>query len=55
MAAQNSIISIAKKVKDNVLHVMTASVIAPQSITPQTRVANPLHALLRAPNTLIIK
>ena len=55
MAAWNAIVSIAKKVKDNVLHAIIASVIAPQSTMPQTPVANLPHALLRAPNTLIIK
>ena len=31
VAAQNAIVSVAKKVKDNVLHMMTALVIALQS------------------------
>ena len=55
MAAQNAIVSIAKKVKDNVLCVVTMLVIAPQSTMLQIPVANPLHALLRANSALIIK
>ena len=55
-AAQNAIVSIAKKVKDNILHVMTAPVIMPvhpPCCKPQW--PTHLHALLRAPNALIIK
>ena len=54
-AAQNAIIFVAKKVKDNVLHVMTTLVIMPPSTMPQTPAANPQFALLRACNALIIK
>ena len=54
-AARNAIVSIAKKVEDNVLHVMTALVILLPSAAPQTPVASPPCALLRALNTLIIK
>ena len=54
-AAQNAVVSIAKKVKDNFLHVMTTPVITLPSAVPQTSVANPPHALLRAPNALVIK
>ena len=55
MAVQNAIVSIAKKVKDNVLHMMTTLVIVPQSVIPQTQVANLLHTLFRVPNALVIK
>ena len=55
MAAQNTIVSIAKKVKDYVLRMMTMPVIAAQSTVQQTPAASPLNALLRAPNALIIK
>ena len=55
MAAQDTIVSIAKKVEDNVLHMMTTLVIAPRSAILQNPAANLLHALLRAPNALIIK
>ena len=55
MAAWNTIVSLAKKVKDNVLCMMTALVIAPESATPQTPVVNPPYALLRVPIALIIK
>ena len=63
MAAQNAIVSIAKKVKDNVLHVMTMLVTTMQFAALQNPVANPLSALLREPpstllrepNTLVIK
>ena len=39
-AAQNSVVSIAKKVKDNVLQVMTVPVVTLQYIALQTPVAN---------------
>ena len=42
-AAQNAIVSIAKKVKDNVLHVMTVLVIVPCS---------PLHSKAQRPTLL---
>ena len=54
-AAWNAIVFIAKKVEDNILCITTAPVIALQSTALQTPVANLLHALLRAPNTLVIK
>ena len=54
-AALNAVVSIAKKVEDNILHMMTALVITPLSAMLQTLVANPLSALLRVPNALIIK
>ena len=53
--AQNTIISVAKKVEDNILDVITILVIALQSTALQNPVASPLHTLLRAPNTLVIK
>ena len=55
MAARNAVVSVAKKVKDNVLHVMTAPVVTPPSATPKTPEANPLGILLKAPNALVIK
>ena len=55
MAARNTVVSIAKKVEDNVLHVMTTPVIMPPSAMLQTPVANQLHTLPRAPNALIFK
>ena len=54
-AAQNTIVSIAEKVKDNVLYVITALVIAPKSAAQQNPAANLLHTLLRVPNAFIIK
>ena len=54
-AARNAIVSIAKKVEDNILHVMSTPVIALQPAMPQTPVANPLRALLKLPNALVIK
>ena len=53
--AQNAIVSAAKKVEDNVLHVITTSVITLPSAMLKTPAANPLSALLRAPNALVIK
>ena len=55
MAACNTIVSIAKKIEDNVLCVMTAPVIMPPSAAPKTPEANPLGVLLKAPNALVIK
>ena len=54
-AARNAVVSIAKKVKDNVLYMMTAPVITPPSTTLKTPEANPPGVLPRAPNTLVIK
>ena len=54
-AARNTIVSIAKKVVDNILHVMTAPVIMPPSVVLQTPAANTPHTLLRVPNALAIK
>ena len=53
--AQKTIISVAKRVKDNVLSVMTALVIALQPTMLQDPVANPPCALLKVPNALVIK
>ena len=55
MAARNAVVSMAKKVKDNVLRVMTTPVVMPPSATPKTPEANPLGILPKAPNALIIK
>ena len=55
MAAHNAIVSMAEKVKDNVLRVMTAPVIMQPSTTPKTPEANLPGVLPRAPNTLVIK
>ena len=53
--AQNAIISMAKKVKDNTLSVMAVPIIMLQPNTLQNQSANPLHALLKVPNALDIK
>ena len=53
--AQNSIISVAKKVEDSVLYMMIAPVFMPHHAAPQDPVANPLHTLVKAPNALVIK
>ena len=54
-AAHNAIVSVAKKVKDNVLRVMTAPVVMPPSATPKTPEANPPGILPKVPNALVIK
>ena len=54
-AAQNAIVSIAKKVEDNVLHIITMPVIMPPSTTPKNPIANPPGTLCRVPNALVIK
>ena len=54
-AACNAIVSIAKKVEDNILHVMTVLVITLPSAMPKAPAANLPSALLRVPNALVIK
>ena len=54
-AAQNAIVYIAKKVKDNVLHVMAMPVIMLPSAAPKIPEANPPGTLPKAPNALVIK
>ena len=53
--SQNTIISVAKKVEDNSLCVMTAPVIMPQPTMLQNPVTNLPRTLLKVPNTLVIK
>ena len=55
MAARNAIVSVAKKVEDNVLHVMTTPVITLPSTAPTTPEADLPGVLPKAPNALIIK
>ena len=47
--------SMAKKVEDNVLHMMIVLFFAPQPAALKNPVANLPHALLKALNTLVIK
>ena len=54
-AARNAIVPVAKKVKDNVLCMMTALVIMPPSAKPKISEANLPGVLPRASNTLVIK
>ena len=54
-AACNAIVSMAKKVEDNVLRVMTAPVITWPSATPKTPEANLPGVLPKVPNALVIK
>ena len=53
--ARNSVVSMAKKVEDNILRVMTAPVVTPPSAVPTTPEADPPGVLPKAPNALIIK
>ena len=55
MAARNAVVSMAKKVEDNVLRVMTAPVVTPPSAAPTTPEADPPGILPKAPNALVIK
>ena len=55
MAARNAVVSVAKKVEDNVLRVMTAPVVTPPSAAPSTPEADPPGVLPKAPNALVIK
>ena len=54
-AAQNNIVSMAKKVKDNVLCVMTAPVIRTPYATLKTPESNLPGVLPKATNGLVIK
>ena len=54
-AARNAVVSVAKKVEDNVLRVMTVPVVTPPSAAPTTPEANPPGVLPKAPNALVIK
>ena len=53
--AQDTIMSMAKNIKDNVLHMMTALFIVLQPTVLQNPVAHPSFALLKVPNALVIK
>ena len=53
--AHNAIISMAKKVEDNVLCAITMLVITPPSTALKSPETNPPSTLLRAPNALVIK
>ena len=55
IAAHNAAVSMANKVEDNVLHVMTAPVVTPPSTVPNTPEANPPGILPKVPNVLVIK
>ena len=54
-AARNAVVSVAKKVEDNDLCVMTVLVVMPPSAMPNTPEADLLGVLPKAPNALIIK
>ena len=53
-AARNAVMSMAKKVEDNVLCVMTTPVVMLPSTAPNTPEANPPGILPKAPNVLVI-
>ena len=55
IAARNTVMSMAKKVEDNILCVMTVLVVMPPSAMPNTPEANPPGILPKAPNALVIK
>ena len=55
MAAHNAVVSMAKKVEDNLLRMMTAPVVMPPSAMPNTPEANLPGVLPKAPNALVIK
>ena len=54
-AAGNAVVSVAKKVEDNVLHMMTAPVVTPPSAAPNAPEADPPGLLPKPPNALVIK
>ena len=51
----NAVVSVAKKVKDNILCVMTAPVVTPPPTSLKTPEANLPGILLKVPNALVIK
>ena len=53
--AWNAVMSVASKVEDSILWMMTMLVIVPQPAMPSNPVTNLLHALLKALKSLIIK
>ena len=53
--ACNTVVSVVKKVEDNVLHMMTTLVVMPPSAAPKTPEANRPGILPKVPNTLVIK
>ena len=53
--AQNAVISVGKKVEDNILHIMIALVVTQQPTTPKNPAHNPLCTLLKAPNAFFVK
>ena len=55
MAAHNAVMSVAKKVEDSVLHVITAPVVPPPSAAPNTPEADPPGIVPKAPNALVMK
>ena len=55
MAACNAVVSVAKKVEDNVLRVMTTPVVTPPSAAPTTPETDSLGVLPKALNALVIK
>ena len=54
-AAHNAIVSMARKVEDNVLRMMTTLVVTLPSAAPRTPEADTPGILPKAPNALIIK
>ena len=54
-AACNAIVSVAKKVEDNALHVITILVVTPPSAMLNTPEADPPGVLQKALNALVIK
>ena len=57
--SHNAVVSMTLKVKGNVPHIIIVPVIVlvivPQPTMPSNPVFNPLHALLKVPNILVIK
>ena len=54
-AARNAIVSVAKRVEDNTLCMMTAPVITPPFAMLKMPIANPLGTLPKVCNALVIK
>ena len=54
-AARNTIVSVVKKVEDNILHMMNALDVMPPSTALKTPEASLLGVLPKVPNALVIK
>ena len=53
--SQNTVVSMANNARDNIPCIMMLPVIAPQQTISSNPASNPLYALLKVPNILVVK